>query len=440
MKKNKFKEFAAMITKSSWQVKLSAVLMGSGQILYGRIGKGMMFLAIQIAFIMYVIKRGITDFIGFFTLGTEKANTWSKVAGDNSVVMLLMGILAWIVLILFAIVHNINLKDAYQTQLDVENGKKKLSLVQEFKKLCDRKFYIASLTFPVIGVCVFSILPIVFMILIAFTNYGGDIVPPELVDWVGFDNFKKLISLKQFSSTFGHILLWNLVWAVVATFLNYFAGLGLALLINHDNVKCKAVWRFFPILAVAIPGFISLLAYKFLFSYSGPINQIIASMGYKEIGFFSVDAKWTARLIGLFVNCWTGTPMIMMLATGMLSNRDKNIYEAANLDGATKWKQFTKLTLPFMIFSTTPVLISQFIANFNNFGVFYFLRDGIYQDGYFLANNTDLLINWLFNMSISNNYYSTGAAISIIIFVITSVISLTVYVKSPAFREDDLYR
>lgn len=259
MKKNKFKEFAAMITKSSWQVKLSAVLMGSGQILYGRIGKGMMFLAIQIAFIMYVIKRGITDFIGFFTLGTEKANTWSKVAGDNSVVMLLMGILAWIVLILFAIVHNINLKDAYQTQLDVENGKKKLSLVQEFKKLCDRKFYIASLTFPVIGVCVFSILPIVFMILIAFTNYGGDIVPPELVDWVGFDNFKKLISLKQFSSTFGHILLWNLVWAVVATFLNYFAGLGLALLINHDNVKCKAVWRFFPILAVAIPGFISLL-------------------------------------------------------------------------------------------------------------------------------------------------------------------------------------
>lgn len=132
--------------------------------------------------------------------------------------------------------------------------------------------------------------------------------------------------------------------------------------------------------------------------------------------------------------------MIMMLATGMLSNRDKNIYEAANLDGATKWKQFTKLTLPFMIFSTTPVLIGQFIANFNNFGVFYFLRDGIYQDGYFLANNTDLLINWLFNMSISNNYYSTGAAISIIIFVITSVISLTVYVKSPAFREDDLYR
>lgn len=440
MKRNKGKEFAAMITKSSWQVKLSAVLMGSGQILYGRIGKGILFLAIQLIFIAYVVKRGLTDFIGFFTLGTEKVNTWSKVAGDNSVVMLLMGILAWIILILFAIVHNINLKDAYQTQLDVENGRTKLSLLQEFRRLCDKKFYIVSLTLPVIGVCVFSILPIIFMLLIAFTNYGGNIVPPELVDWIGFGNFQKLITLKQFSSTFGRILSWNFLWAIASTFLNYFAGLGLALLINSDNVKCKAVWRFFPILAVAVPGFISLIAYKFLFAYSGPINQIIVSMGYKEIGFLSIDAKWTARLIGLFVNCWTGTPMIMMLSTGMLSNRDPNIYEAANLDGASKWKQFTKLTLPYMIFSTTPILIGQFIANFNNFGVFYFLRDGIYQDGYFLANNTDLLINWLFNMSISNNYYCTGAAISIVIFAITSAISLAVYVKSPAFKEDDLYR
>lgn len=440
MKRNKWKEFAALITKSSWQVKLSAVLMGSGQILYGRIGKGIIFLAIQILFIMYVIKRGITDFIGFFTLGTVKANTWSKVAGDNSVVMLLMGILAWIVLILFAIVHNINLRDAYQTQLDVESGRRKLSLVQEFRRLCDKKFYIVALTLPVIGVCVFSILPIVFMILIAFTNYGGSIVPPELVDWVGFANFKKLITLKQFSGTFGRILSWNLLWAIVSTLLNYFAGLGLALLINYDKVKCKAVWRFFPILAVAIPGFISMIAYKFMFAYSGPVNQIIVGMGYKEIGFLSIDAKWTARFIGLFVNCWIGTPMIMMLSTGMLSNRDPNVYEAANLDGASKWKQFTKLTLPYMLFSTTPILIGQFVANFNNFGVFYYLRDGIYQDGYFLANNTDLLINWLFNMSISNNYYCTGAAISIVIFAITSAISLTVYVKSPAFKEDDLYR
>ena len=87
-----------------------------------------------------------------------------------------------------------------------------------------------------------------------------------------------------------------------------------------------------------------------------------------------------------------------------------------------------------------PVLIGQFVGNFNNFGIFYFLRGGLYIDGYFLASDTDLLINWLFNLSIDNNYYSIGAAISLLIFIIASVISLVVYVKSPSYREEDTFQ
>ena len=87
-----------------------------------------------------------------------------------------------------------------------------------------------------------------------------------------------------------------------------------------------------------------------------------------------------------------------------------------------------------------PVLLGQFIGNFNNFGIFYFLRGGLYLDGYFLASDTDLLINWLYNLSIDNNYYSIGAAISLIIFIITSVISLLVYVNSPSFKEEDTFQ
>ena len=95
-----------------------------------------------------------------------------------------------------------------------------------------------------------------------------------------------------------------------------------------------------------------------------------------------------------------------------------------------------------MVFSTTPVLISQFVGNFNNFGIFFFLREGVisnYAD-YFLASDTDLLINWLYNLSIDNNYYSIGAAISLIIFLITSAISLVVYIKSPSYREEDTFQ
>lgn len=425
---------------SSWQVKLSAILMGGGQICYGSIIKGLLFLITELSISIYFVIRGWSDILGFFTLGTQKGDAWLGTTGDNSVVMLLMGIFAWIVVGTFIVLYRMNLKDAYAMQKRIEQGQKCLTFRQEISQLLDKKFYVLVLVLPVLGVCVFNILPIIFMILIAFTNYGGNIVPPELVDWVGIANFKKLVTLSQFAPTFFKILGWNIVWAIASTALNYFAGLGLALLLEKDCVKGKAFWRAFPVLAYAIPGFITLLAFKFMFSYGGPINQMITSAGGSAIGFLDLDAKWSSRIIGLLVNCWISVPSIMLLATGNLSNRDIVIYEAAKIDGAGRWKQFQKLTMPFMLFSTMPVLLGQFIGNFNNFGIFYFLRGGLYLDGYFLASDTDLLINWLYNLSIDNNYYCIGAAISLIIFTITSVISLTVYIKSPSYREEDTFQ
>ena len=425
---------------SSWQVKLSAILMGGGQICYGSIIKGLLFLITELSIIIYFVIRGWSDILGFFTLGTQKGDAWLGTTGDNSVVMLLMGIFAWIVAGTFIVLYRMNLKDAYAMQKRIEQGQKCLTFRQEISQLLDKKFYMLVLVLPVLGVCVFNILPIIFMILIAFTNYGGNIVPPELVDWVGIANFKKLVTLSQFAPTFFKILGWNIVWAIASTALNYFAGLGLALLLEKDCVKGKAFWRAFPVLAYAIPGFITLLAFKFMFSYGGPINQMITTAGGSAIGFLDLDAKWSSRIIGLLVNCWISVPSIMLLATGNLSNRDISIYEAAKIDGAGRWKQFQKLTMPFMLFSTMPVLLGQFIGNFNNFGIFYFLRGGLYLDGYFLASDTDLLINWLYNLSIDNNYYCIGAAISLIIFTITSVISLTVYIKSPSYREEDTFQ
>lgn len=440
MVKQKIRKIGECCRDSSWQVKLSAVLMGGGQICYGRVAKGILFLFVEVSILTYFITRGWSDILGFFTLGTQKGDAWLGIEGDNSVVMLLMGIFAWIVLGVFLILYRLNLKDVYQMQKRKEQGKPLLTFRQEVAQLLDKKFYVMVLALPVIGVCIFNILPIVFMILIAFTNYGGSIVPPELVDWVGIANFQKLVTLSQFAPTFFKILGWNVVWAIISTALNYFAGLGLALLLEKECVKGKAFWRAFPILAYAIPGFITLLAFKFMFSYGGPINQMIVDAGGKAIGFLDLDAKWTARLIGLLVNCWISVPSIMLLATGNLSNRDISLYEAARIDGAGRWKQFQKLTMPFMLFSTMPVLLGQFIGNFNNFGIFYFLRGGLYLDGYFLASDTDLLINWLYNLSIDNNYYCIGAAISLIIFMITSVISLVVYIKSPSYREEDTFQ
>lgn len=424
----------------SVQVKASMIVMGTGQLMYHQWIKGFLYLAVLIAAILYFILTGVSDVIGFFTLGTVEADPWLGTPGDDSVIMLLRGLFSFLVMIAVVLVYRSNVKDIVECDKKVHMGKELPAFGKAVGIFLDRKFYIVALALPVAGVLVFQVIPIVFMILIAFTNYGGDIVPPKLVDWIGIGNFTKILALSDIKNTFFKILGWNLIWAVASTFLNYFGGLGLALLLNKECVKGKKFWRAFPILAYAVPGFITLLAFKFMFSYGGPINYYITSAGGNAVGFLDIDAGIKAKLIGLFVNAWISIPTSMLLATGILSNMNTDLYEAASIDGATKWKQFVKITLPFIIFSTTPVLITSFIGNFNNFGVFYFLRGGLYMDGYFLASDTDLLINWLYNLSIDNNYYGIGAAVSLIIFIITSVISLTVYVRSSAYRKEDTFR
>lgn len=429
-----------LLMHANSNVTASMLIMGWGQFRYRQWGKGLMFLAIQLGYVFYLITIGARDLFGFFTLGSVATNPWYGIAGDNSVIILIMGVLAWIVTILYLFVYVANIKDVYNTQKRVAAGNNPKRFKEELAELLDGRFYQTVLFLPIVGVCVFNILPVLFMILVAFTNYGGDIVPPVLVDWVGFANFKKILALGEFAPTFFKILSWNAVWALLSTAINYFGGLGLALLLNKKCVRPKVFWRAFPILAYAIPGFITLLGFKFMFSYGGPINYYITEMGKQAIGFLDLDAKWSARVIGLLVNAWISIPSSMLLATGILSNMNQEQYEAARIDGANSCQQFRYLTLPFVIFSTTPVLISQFIGNFNNFGIFYFLRGGLYIDGYFLASDTDLLINWLYNLSIDNNYYAIGAAISLIIFIITSAISLAVYVFSPAYRQEGTYR
>ncbi len=437
---NKVKQTLTKYFKAGLRVKLSMILMGSGQILQGQVIKGLLYLCIAVSYIIYMVLAGATDIKGFFTLGTVAGDAWLGIKGDDSVMMLLRGVICYVITAFVLGFYVSNVRDAYESEQKLRAGKRLPDFFTAVGTFFDKKFYIAALFIPVAGVVVFNIMPIIFMILIAFTNYGGDIVPPALVDWVGLDNFKKLLALTELKTTFFKILGWNFVWALSATALNYFGGLGLALLLNKKCVKGKAIWRSFPIIAYAVPGFISFLAFKFMFCYGGPINYYITMNGGHAIGFLDMDAGIKAKLIGLFVNAWISIPTSMLLATGILSNMNTELYDAAAIDGAGKFKQFTHITLPFVIFSTTPVLITSFIGNFNNFGVFYFLRNGLYTDGYFLASDTDLLINWLYNLTYSNNYYGLGAAISLIIFIITSIISLAVYVNSKAYKKEDTYR
>ncbi|MBO4678667.1 MAG: sugar ABC transporter permease [Lachnospiraceae bacterium] len=426
--------------KAPARAKASMAVMGLSQILQGQWAKGLLYMAVLVFYVVFLVLTGARDIAGFFTLGTVEGDAWAGIVGDDSVMMMLRGIIAYVITAFVIGFHISNIKDAYASEERLGKGLALASFPEAVRAFFDKKFYVVALAVPVVGVVIFNIMPIIFMILIAFTNYGGDIVPPKLVDWVGLENFKKLLVLKELKATFAKIIGWNFVWAVSATVINYFGGLLLALLLNKKCVKGRVFWRSFPVIAYAVPGFITFLAFKFMFCYGGPINYYITSAGGSAIGFLDMDAGIKAKLIGLFVNAWISIPTSMLLATGILSNMNTDLYDAAAIDGASSFKQFTKITLPYVVFSTTPVLITSFIGNFNNFGVFYFLRSGQYTDGYFLASDTDLLINWLYNLTYSNNYYNLGAAISLIIFMITSVISLAVYVNSKAYKKEDTFR
>ncbi len=431
------------LLSSPYQVKCSMLLMGLGQLLWGQIVKGLFFIACEGALVGYFIARGFNDFIGFFTLGTREENLWLGIPGDNSMSMLILGIFSIIMLALLVVLYIANIRDALSTASDIRAGKGVKHIRRTMGALADEKFHVTALSLPMVGVVVFSVLPIVFMILLAFTDIGGTTVYPKLGNW-SFSAWQKLFSVGQLGATFGKILRWNVVWAVLATVVNFFGGLALALLFNKKNVVGKRIWRAFPILAYAIPGFISMVGFKFMFSQSGPINAMITDAGKDAIFFLTNDAsaKWWARGIGLFVNAWISIPSVMLMATGILGNLNPDLYEAADIDGATGLQKFVKITLPFVVFSLTPVLISMFVGSFNNFGIFFFMRSGVYSlyGDYFLASDTDLLINWLYNLSVSNNYYSIGAAISLIIFLITGTASLFVYVRTAAYKQEDTFQ
>ncbi len=437
------KRIAQFLKWTPWRVRLSMAVMGLGQLLYGQIVKGLVYLTALCGLIAYFIARGGRDLVGFFTLCTNEENLWLGIPGDNSLTMLILGLFAIFVLIFGIILHVANVKDILYTARQAEAGRPAPKFRDTLESAADRKFHLTALTLPMVGVAVFSILPIVFMICIAFTDLGGDVVYPRLANW-SLAAWEKILSLGKIGSTFGKILRWNVVWALLSTTLNFILGLGMALLLNKKNVRGSKIWRAFPILAYAIPGFISMLGFKYMFSQSGPINYYLDEAGLMRIFFLTNDAsaKWWARGIGLFVNAWITTPSIMLMTTGILSNINTDLYEAAALDGASGFQQFRKITLPFVVFSTTPVLIGQLVGNFNNFGIFFFLRSGVisnYAD-YFLASDTDLLINWLYKLSVDNNYYAIGAAISLVIFLITAAMSLSVYVRTAAYKQEDTYQ
>jgi len=261
-----------------------------------------------------------------------------------------------------------------------------------------------------------------------------------LFDWVGLDNFKTLFdSGSILGSTFWSVLGWTIIWAFFATFSNYIFGMILSLLINRKGTRAKGFWRFCFVLSCAVPMFVSLLIMRTMLQPEGAINVLLRNVGLiasdASLPFFT-DATW-ARVTVIIINIWVGVPYTLLQLTGVLQNIPEELYEAAKVDGANAFQTFTKITLPYMLYVTTPYLIVTFTGNVNNFNVIYLLSGGDPVTNLSsTAGKTDLLVTWLYKLTIDKQYYNIGAVIGIMTFIILAIGALFTYRNSKSYKEE----
>lgn len=449
---NFFKDYAAYFKTGGPMTKLSYLVMGSGCIAYGQVVKGIIFLLAEILFIVYMATFGGGYISKFGTLGTVGSHTELSedgfeinVPGDDSMLILLFGTLTLVIIGVFIAVYILNIKVAVNCEKIVKSGSKPNTIKEDIKLLTDEKFHITLLTVPTVLVSCFTILPLIFMILIAFTNFDGQHQPPNvLFTWVGFSNFGNIfVGNEMYSRTFGSVLVWTFVWAVVATFSCYILGVIVALMINKKGLKFKGVFRTCFVLSVAVPQFVTLLLMAQMLSQDGVVNVMLQNMGLiKEPIRFLTDTSNPnlARATIILVNIWIGIPYTILSTTGILLNIPEDLYESARIDGATPVVQFTKITLPYLVFVTTPQLISTFVGNINNFNVIYLLSGGGPQNNaYYGAGSTDLLVTWLFKLTMDKHDNNLAASIGIIVFIISATLSLITFNNTKSAKDEGAF-
>lgn len=433
-----FKKFIEGFKTGDIKTRLSYVFFGAGSFLRKQYVRGFTFLSLQIIGIIYLINSGFSRIKGLATLGTvvqgktfdEERGIYVYTQGDNSMLFLLFGVLAVLIIIGLVFLYYLNIKNAIHNQKLVEEGKPLPTFKEDVQDLLDSRFHITVLSLPTILTLMFTVLPLIFMILIAFTNFDQNHQPPgNLFTWVGLDNFKAMFyDSKIISGTFFALLRWTFTWAFFATFLNYFLGMLLAILINSKGVKLKKFWRTVFVITIAIPQFVSLLLMSKLLADQGTINQVLMNMGKNPIPFLSNGN--VAKITVIIVNLWVGVPYTMLITSGILMNIPQDMYESAKIDGAGPWIQFVKITLPYMLHVTAPYLITQFVGNINNFNVIYLLTGGgPLTLKYYQAGHTDLLVTWLYKLTVNDKNYAMASTLGIIIFVISATLSLVVFRK-----------
>ena len=463
-----FHNFFVAMKEGDYKTRLSFLLMGFGLFTRRQIIRGICYFLYEIAYILFMVVIGGPALSKLPTLGVVAGGQYASTQGildimvsvynDNSFTILLYSLIAIILTLLLVFLWYNQIRDSKELQDKEEIGKYASDRVT-IKNVFDKAYDKTLLFLPIGTLFIFTILPIIMMVVIAFTNYNFLHEPSsKLFDWVGFYNFETIFSSNAdvknpiFLQTFGKVLLWTLVWAFFATFSNYFIGMIVAMIINIKGIKLKKVWRTILITTIAVPQFISLLLISQMFAESGVINTMLQNWGWIKSPIKFLSDPVLAKVMIIVINTWVGIPYTMLICTGLLMNIPEDLYESARIDGASPARMYFKITLPYMLFVTGPYLISQFVGNINNFNVIYLLSGGGPAFTFTTSDvpslirdtnlgQTDLLITWIYKITTNRSYdYGTASVLGILIFAVVAFFSLIFYGRSGSVKDEEAFQ
>ena len=283
------------------------------------------------------------------------------------------------------------------------------------------------------------IFPILFGFAIAFTNYNLYHTPPaKLVDWVGLKNFVNIFTLSIWRSTFLDVLQWTVVWTLLATTLQCTVGVLLAILVNQKDLRFKPLIRTIFILPWAVPGFVTILVFAGMFNDSfGVINNAILSFFGISPKAWLTDPFWTKTAL-IMMQTWLGFPFVFAMTTGVLQAIPDDLYEAATMDGASVFTRLRTITLPLVLYAIAPIIITQYTFNFNNFNIIYLFNNGGPAVACSNAGGTDILVSWIYKLTMSSSQYAIAATITILLSIFVVGLALWQFRATKSFKNDDM--
>ena len=450
-----FKDFFVAVAKGDFFVKLSLIWLGAGYIRRKQFVRTLLITAVEAAIILYSIFFAPQYISKLGTLGTVKMESVFNINTmkydvnnyDDSFQILLFSVISIVVWVVALFIWMKNVITVYNLQLKSKRGEHINSFFDDLNAMLNEKFHVTLLTLPVLGIVLFSVIPIFVLILVAFTNYDQQHMPPaDLFSWVGLSNFINLFGGGSLTITFGYsftrVLIWTLIWSFFATFTTFFGGVMLALFLRNKRTRLPKLWRALFVVTIAVPQFVTLLLVRNFFANNGIANTLLREIGvlqiFQHFGWIANDyipflsAPGWAHVTIILVNIWIGVPYQMLIMTGVLSNLPEDQLESASIDGATKLQMFRHITLPYVLFVTGPSLVTDFVKNINNFNVIYLLTQDVYTTtNQALANSqakeVDLLVTWLFRLTQDYYNYKMASVIGICVFVLCSVITLVAF-------------